>query len=99
MAGETLFSSKYPELLRNCILFNTLEEKPRNLLLSLFHEEKWSKHTCILNNEKFFFHCYVIISGRVKMYQVDDFGEKEITLFILDIPVMLTPRSGHTDPP
>lgn len=83
MAGEKLLSSKYPEVIRDCIIFNTLEEGPRNLLLSLFHEEKWSKHTCILNNQKVFFHFFIIVSGRVKMYQVDDFGEKEITLFIL----------------
>lgn len=83
MGGENYISSKYPEILKKCILFNNLEEGPRNLLLALFHEEKWPKNTCILNNEKFFFHVFIIISGRVKMYQVDDFGEKEITLFIL----------------
>lgn len=83
MAGENLLSTRYPEIIKNCIIFNNLEEGPRNLLLSLFHEERWPKHSCILNNEKFFFHFYIIISGRVKMYQVDDFGEKEITLFIL----------------
>lgn len=83
MAGENLLSSKYPEILNDCIIFNSLEEQPRNLLLSLFHEEKWPKRTCILNNEKLFFHFFVIVSGRVKMYQVDEFGEKEITLFIL----------------
>lgn len=83
MAGENLLSFKYPGVIKDCVIFNTLEEGPRNLLLSLFHEEKWPKHTCILNNEKFFFHFYIIVSGRVKMYQVDDFGEKEITLFIL----------------
>ena len=83
MAEDNLLSSKYPGVIRDCIIFNTLEEGPRNLLLSLFHEEKWPKHTCILNNEKIFFHFFIIVSGRVKMYQVDDFGEKEITLFIL----------------
>lgn len=83
MTGENLFCSKYPELVNNCIIFNSLEEGPRNLLLSLFHEENWPKNTCILNNQKFFFHFFIIVSGRVKMYQVDDFGEKEITLFIL----------------
>lgn len=83
MPGEDFISSKYPEIIKNCILFKAVEEGPRKLLLSLFHEEKWPKNTCILNNEKFFFNVFIIISGRVKMYQVDDFGEKEITLFIL----------------
>lgn len=83
MVGENFLNTKYPGIIRDCNIFNTLEPGPRNLLLSLFHEEKWSKHSCILNREKCIFHFFIIISGRVKMYQVDDFGEKEITLFIL----------------
>lgn len=83
MTGENSISSKYPEIVNNCIIFNSLEDGPRNILLSLFHEEKWPKNTCILNNEKLFFHFFIIVSGRVKMYQVDDFGDKEITIFIL----------------
>lgn len=83
MTGENSLISKYPGVIKNCILLNNLEEGPRNLLLSLFHEEKWPKNTCILQNEKFFFHFFIIISGRIKMYQVDDFGGKEITLSIL----------------
>lgn len=83
MVVENLLGNKYPGVLRECIIFNTLEQAPRNLLLSLFHEESWKKNTCILSNEKLFFHFFIIISGRVKMYQVDDIGEKEITLFIL----------------
>lgn len=83
MAGEIPLQTKYPGILKECIIFNTLEPAPRNLLISLFHEESWKKNTCILNSEKFFFHFYVIVSGRVKMYQVDETGDKEITLFIL----------------
>ena len=83
MVGEHLLITKYPGIIKECIIFNTLDPDPRNLLLSLFHEESWKKNTCILNSEKLFFHFFIIISGRVKMYQVDDLGEKEITLFIL----------------
>jgi len=83
MTRENSLVTKYPGIIKNCILLNNLEEGPRNLLLSLFHEEKWPKNTCILNNEKFFFNFFIIVSGRIKMYQVDDFGEKEITLYIL----------------
>lgn len=84
MAGEAhILCTKYPGVLKECIIFNRLEQAPKNLLLSLFHEESWKKNTCILNSEKFFFHFFIIVAGRVKMYQVDDMGEKEITLFIL----------------
>lgn len=83
MAGENTLIAKYPEIIGNCMLFDKLPEGSRDLLLSLFHEETWQKNTCIINQEKFFFQFFLIISGRIKMYQVDDFGEKEITLFIL----------------
>lgn len=83
MAGVDANKFPYPEVIKKCVLFSHLDDPPRNLLLSLFHEETWPKNTCLLNKEKFFFHFFVIISGRVKMYQVDDFGGKEITLFIL----------------
>ncbi len=83
MTGENLLNSKYSGVIKECIIFKTLEDGPRKLLISLFHEEQWPKHTCFLNNKKFFFHFFIIVSGRVKMYQVDELGEKEITLFIL----------------
>lgn len=74
---------QYPSLVKNCIIFKGLENTSITRLLSLFHEENWSKATCILNNKTLFYHFYIIISGRIKMYQVDHFGEKEVTLFIL----------------
>lgn len=52
-------------------------------LLQHFHEEKWPRNTCIINYQKFLFHFYIITSGRVKMYNVDEFSEKEHTLFLL----------------
>lgn len=54
----------------------------RELLVN-FHEERWPKETCILNHQKFLFHFYIVISGRIKMYNVDEFSEKEHTLFLL----------------
>ena len=52
-------------------------------ILRHFHEEKWPKNTCIVNYNKFLFHFYIITSGRIKMYNVDEFSEKEHTLFLL----------------
>lgn len=51
--------------------------------LSNFYEESWPKNSCILNQKKFLFNFHVLLSGRVKMYQIDEFSEKEHTLFLL----------------
>ncbi|MBK5191945.1 MAG: Crp/Fnr family transcriptional regulator [Flavobacteriaceae bacterium] len=80
---EPINTSKYEKVLKNCHLFNNLDKESYNELLSRFHEEKWPKSTCVLNQEKWFHNFYIILSGRVKMYQVDPKSGKEITLFLL----------------
>jgi len=80
---EPLNTSKYEKVLKNCHLFNNLDKESYNELLSMFHEEKWPKGTSVLNQEKWFHNFYIILSGRVKMYQVDSKNGKEITLFLL----------------
>lgn len=81
MEGEKIL--QYRRSLNNCVLLNHLEEKQIRSLLCLFHEEVWAKNTCIINSEKLVYHFYIIIKGRVKMYQVEKNGEKEVTLFLL----------------
>jgi CRP/FNR family transcriptional regulator len=80
---EPIDTNKYVKVLKNCYLLNNLDKKSYNELLSLFHEEKWPKSTCVLSQEKWFHNFYIILSGRVKMYQVDPKSGKEITLFLL----------------
>ncbi len=63
--------------------FSDLKSDDWKELLADFHEEKWPKNSCILNHERFLFHFYIIISGRIKMYQVDENSDKEYTLFLL----------------
>lgn len=75
--------TKYQSVLKNCELFSGLSRAQWMDLLKNFHEERWSQNTCILNYQKFLFHFYIIISGRIKMYNVDEFSEKEHTLFLL----------------
>lgn len=82
-AGENLHPYNYRDALKECIIFNKLDTESFNSLFNLFHEEQWHKNTCILQSEKVFFNFYIILSGRIKMYQVDSTGDKEITLFIL----------------
>lgn len=81
MEGERILQNRHH--LNSCVLLNNLPEKDAQSLLELFHEEVWAKNTCILNSEKLVYHFFIILSGRVKMYQVDKNGEKEVTLFLL----------------
>lgn len=81
MTGEKYLNNDH--LLKECILLSKLDKESAKDLLALFHEEKWAKNSCILNSTKLVYHFYIIISGRIKMYQVEPNGEKELTLFIL----------------
>lgn len=63
--------------------FNCMKPEQLKELLGYFHEDIWPKNTCILNNQKFLYHFFIILSGRIKMYNVDETGEKEHTLFLL----------------
>lgn len=83
MIGKSFLHSKYDHILANCNLLHSADAEACNSFLSLFHEEKWDKNTCILNHEKCYHNFYIILSGRVKMYRVQPKGGKEITLFLL----------------
>ncbi len=75
--------AKYREKLKDCALIKNMHPDSIDSFLSLFHKESWPKNTCILSPEKLSYHFYIILSGRMKMYQVDDLNGKEITLFLL----------------
>lgn len=81
MAGE--HHLKYNSLINECILLQKLDDASIKSLLALFHEERWEKSSCILNSTKLVYHFYIILSGRIKMYQVEPNSEKELTFFIL----------------
>lgn len=83
MKKESGYTNKYQEILNNCHLINQLENEGYDSFIELFHEEKWPKATCILNHEKLSNHFYIILYGRVKMFQTADNSGKELTLFLL----------------
>jgi CRP/FNR family transcriptional regulator, cyclic AMP receptor protein len=82
ISAEALYI-KHRATLIDCELFSNLDKEHWLDLLKEFHEEKWNKDSCVVNYQKFLFHFYIIISGRVKMYNVDTNSEKEHTLFLL----------------
>lgn len=83
MSNSKNLFTKYKSSLVSCELFANLDNTEWDNLLEIFHEEQWPKDSCIINYQKFLFHFYIVTSGRIKMYQVDEFSEKEHTLFIL----------------
>ncbi len=83
MKRELILKHKYREILSECDLLKSLDKETSNTFLGLFREETWPKNTCILNSEKLSLKFYIVLSGRVKMYQVDPFSGKELTLFLL----------------
>ena len=83
MNGDLSHTGNYNSVLSNCAVVQNLSEPARSTFLNLFHEEVWPKNTCIINHEKLFYHFHIILSGRIKMYQVDASNGKELTLFLL----------------
>ena len=83
MNSAEILYSKYKTSLQSCELFSELKKEDWLDLLTHFHEEEWTKDTCIINQQKFLFHFYIITSGRIKMYNVDELSDKEHTLFLL----------------
>ena len=81
-SAEHLYS-RYSSTLAKCDLFSYLRKEEWLELLVHFHEERWKKKTCIINPQKFLFHFYIISSGRLKMYHIDELSSKEHTLFLL----------------
>lgn len=83
MKREKFPIDQYRQRLAGCDLFKEMDKEASKSFVSLFKEEKWSKNTCILNHEKLNYKFYIILSGRIKMYQVDPVTGKELTLFLL----------------
>lgn len=83
MKRETLLIHKYRQMLEGCDFLKEMDKESTNSFLSIFKEENWEKNTCILENEKLSYKFHIILSGRVKMYQVDPITGKELTLFLL----------------
>ena len=85
MKRETLLIHKYRQMLDGCDFLKEMDKESTNSFLSMFKEEKWSKNTCILHHEKLCYKFHIILSGRMKMYQIDPRTGKELTLFLLTI--------------
>lgn len=68
--------------IRNNILFKDFEENILSEIASNFVEETWPAHTCS-NCYNLRHQFYIIISGRLKVFQTDKDTGREFTLFLL----------------
>lgn len=73
----------YIQLFKQNLLFKDLEESTIVEILKEFREDVWPKHTCKLPKGHTMYRFYIIVSGRVKIYQTDQSSGRELTLFLL----------------
>lgn len=83
LTGDHILFNKYRSHLSHVEAFGDLDTEEWNDLLSNFREEKWPRNSCIIDYERFLYHFYIVIDGRIKMYQLDENSDKEHTLFLL----------------
>ena len=75
--------NSYCELFRNHRIFKDISYENLEKILSSFSEEKRPENSCSITSQGTLNHFYLIVSGRLKMYQVDATISRELTLFLL----------------
>ena len=73
----------YLDVLRNNTLFKDVPQASLEKLLEISAAQKWDIKTCVLNTDKTLYTFYIIISGKIKVYNVDKQNDRHLTLFIL----------------
>lgn len=74
---------KYFEALKKNQLLKNLSEKILAQLLQELEEVIWPSTTCSINSNRTSYHFHFIISGRLKVYQIDSNSGREFTYFLL----------------
>lgn len=64
-------------------LFQHLDQEMLTSLLACSTLKKWQKHTRFVYGDHTFYKFFIILSGRIKMYQIDTESGREFTVFIL----------------
>lgn len=73
----------YYNILRKSILFKDVPRASLKDLLKLSSPKQWSIKKSILDTHKTLYSFYIIISGRIKVYNFDSNNNRQLTLFIL----------------
>ena len=74
---------KYSPALRKNILLKNLGEEQIYQFLENMEEEIWPKHTCSIEKTRYQEKFHFVISGRLKIYKMDEKSGREFSLFIL----------------
>lgn len=64
-------------------LFQNLDEETMKSLMDCFSLKKWEKNTEFFHGDHTFYKFFVIVSGRLKMYQINPENGREFTVFLL----------------
>lgn len=73
----------YIEILNGSKLFMDLPHSSLNELLEIASSHIWPKKTCILDTHQICYKFYIIISGRIKVYNFDMVKDRQLTLHML----------------
>lgn len=76
-----LSQNNYLQILRTNKLLKDLEQKDLFLCVKELREEIWPRNTCTKTAPKKNF--YFVVSGRLKVFKIDEHSGREITLFLL----------------
>lgn len=73
----------YIEVLNGSNLFKDMTYSSHTALLEIATGKTWPKKSCILDTQDTCYKFYIIISGRIKVYNFDMEKDRYLTLFIL----------------
>ena len=74
----------YLQGLKNNVLLKDLPEKKLHQFIDILDEEIWPRHTCSLSKPHCWRRFHFILSGRLKIYRIDEKTGREFTLFLLN---------------
>lgn len=84
MKEENINFNHYFYFVKNSPHFLTLNDDAISEMLSVFHVETWKKGDTPFNDQKTKYKFYIIVSGRVKIFKINDINGKEYIIEILD---------------
>lgn len=82
MKKDTINYQLYFDTLKKSNNFSELSEEVLEDFLTMFYLETWSKGQMSFDGDKTLHKFYFVVSGRVKMYQINPENGKEYTLYI-----------------
>ncbi len=103
MRPDSLFFPHSLDVLKKSPLFKNIEEKRLTEMLASFHHETWKKNLPAMTSRETLHRFYVIISGRMKVSQINPDTGRELTIFLLspgdvfDVICMLDEHEHHVE--